>query len=56
MTKEEARDEIRSAAQNCEETAIGDAPLSEPDLAFLEEQARRLLAALGAYRAGSAGP
>ena len=50
MTKDEARDEIRSAAFICEETAIGDHPLTDNELADLEAAAQRILAAIAAYR------
>lgn len=50
MTKSEAREEIRFATQNCEEIGLGDQPLDVASVNELEANARRLLAAIEAYR------
>lgn len=51
MTKDEARLEIMFSSQNCEEIGIGRFPLTDAQLNELEENARRLLVAIDAYRA-----
>jgi hypothetical protein len=50
MTKIEARTVIRRHAKLLQEVGCGDGPLSERDLVELESDARRLLAAVEAYR------
>ena len=44
------RETIRFASQNCEEIGLGMHPLSLDDLAELVHEARRLIAAVNAYR------
>ena len=50
MTKIEARTVIRRYGKLLEEVGRGDGPLSEGELTELESDARRLLAAVEAYR------
>jgi hypothetical protein len=50
MTKEDARQRIRFASQNCEEIGLGEQPLTEENLVELETEARRLLDAIAEYR------